>query len=167
MNTKPHPLAVLRAELTRLHPELRAALPQHIPVERFARIVMTAIMGNLELVECDRRSLWNAAMKAAGEGLLPDGRQGVIVPFRIAGRKTAQWLPMIAGLRKRALNSGEISTWDCHVVYERDAFDFQLGDEPRITHRPHLGPERGKVIAAYSIARLKDGSRSYEVMSTD
>jgi len=103
-------IIALRAELGKLHPELAAALPAHIPVERFARIVMTAIMSNLDLVNCDRRSLWNACMRAAQDGLLPDGREGVIVPFKIVGRKMAQWMPMISGLRKRARQSGEIST---------------------------------------------------------
>jgi len=160
-------IIALRAELGKLHPELAAALPAHIPVERFARIVMTAIMSNLDLVNCDRRSLWNACMRAAQDGLLPDGREGVIVPFKIVGRKMAQWMPMISGLRKRARQSGEISTWDCHVVYERDQFDYELGDDPHIRHRPYLGPERGKLIAVYSIARLKDGEKSYEVMAVD
>lgn len=167
MNTKTHPLTILRSELVKMQPEFAAALPRHISVERFARTVMTAIMGNLDLVNCDRRSLWNAAMRAAMDGLLPDGREGVIVPFKIAGRKMAQWLPMIAGLRKKARNSGELSTWDCHVVHERDQFDFALGDDPHITHRPWLGPDRGKVVAAYSIARLKDGEKSYEVMTAE
>jgi len=56
---------------------------------------------------------------------------------------------------------------DCHVVYERDQFDYELGDDPHIRHRPYLGPERGKLIAVYSIARLKDGEKSYEVMAVD
>uniref|UniRef100_UPI00195373C4 recombinase RecT n=1 Tax=Klebsiella aerogenes TaxID=548 RepID=UPI00195373C4 len=46
-------------------------------------------------------------------GLLPDGREGAIVEF--SGK--AQWMPMIGGLRKKVRNSGEIATWEAHVVY--------------------------------------------------
>ena len=73
-------------------------------------------------------------------------------------------MPMIAGLRKKVRNSGEIATWDAHVVYENDAFEFELGDDPFIKHKPAL-VDRGKPIAAYSVATLKSGEKSREVMS--
>ncbi|QIG46663.1 recombinase RecT [Nordella sp. HKS 07] len=162
-----NPLITIRSEMMKLAPEFQAALPAHIKIERFQRVIMTAIQTNPALLNCDRRSLWNACMRAAQDGLLPDGREGAIVPYRIMGRLTAQWIPMVAGLRKKARNAGEISTWSCYCVHEKDEFSFELGDDPHIRHRPYLGPERGKVIAAYSIAKLKDGERSYEVMAID
>jgi len=75
-----------------------------------------------------------------------------------------QWMPMIAGIRKKVRNSGEIATWDAHVVHEKDEFEFELGDAPFIKHRPFMGGDRGKVIAAYSVATLKSGEKSREVM---
>ena len=157
------PIVEARHQLTQMEPQFKAALPAHIPAERFGRVVMTALQNNPDLVlKCDRRSLWNAAMRAAQDGLLPDGRDGAIVPFK--GK--AQWMPMIGGIRKKARNSGEIATWETACVYENDEFVFELGDAPFIRHRPALG-DRGKIIAAYSVAKLKDGSLSREVMSID
>jgi recombination protein RecT len=41
-----------------------------------------------------------------------------------------------------------------------------LGDEERITHKPYIGIEdRGEIIAAYCIAKLKDGTVFREVMT--
>src|SRR5882762_1147619 len=114
--------------------QFKAALPAHIPVERFMRVVMTAIQENPDLVKADRRSLWNAAMKAAQDGLLPDRREGAIVVYGTQ----AQWLPMVAGIRKKVRNSGEIATWDVNVVHAKDAFEFELGDTPFIRHKPDL-----------------------------
>jgi recombination protein RecT len=153
-------VAVVREQLTKMQTELATALPAHIPVERFNRVVMTAVQGNPKLLECNRKSLFNSCMKAAQDGLLPDGREGAIVPYKA----DAQWLPMIGGLRKKARNSGEIATWDVHAVYENDTFDFELGDNPFIRHKPTLN-EKGKLIAVYSIATLKSGEISRDVMS--
>jgi recombination protein RecT len=159
---RPNEIAVIRHELAGMTEQFKSALPAHIPVERFVRVVMTALQNNPELVrKCSRRSVWNSAMKAAQDGLLPDGREGAIVDY--GGE--AQWLPMIAGLRKKARNSGEIATWDAHVVHAKDAFEFELGDEPFIRHRPCLDEDPGPVRAAYSVAVLKSGEKSREVMS--
>ena len=156
------PIDQARHELERMEPQFKAALPAHIPAERFARVGMTAIQNNPDLLKCDRRSLWNAMMRAAQDGLLPDGRDGAIVAYK--GK--AQWMPMIGGIRKKVRNSGEISTWDVQCVYQNDQFDFELGDEPFIRHKPAL-TNRGSMIAAYSVAKLKDGSLSREVMSIE
>ena len=157
----PHEITVLRDQFDKMGDQFHAALPAHIPVERFMRVVMTAIQNNPDLLKASRKSLFNAAMKAAQDGLLPDGREGAMVPFG----NDITWMPMIGGIRKKVRNSGEIATWDVHAVYERDAFEFELGDDPFIRHRPHLGDDRGDLIAVYSIATLKSGEKSRDVMS--
>jgi recombination protein RecT len=152
--------------------EFRKVLPSHIPLERFQRVVVTSVQNNPELLQCTDRTLWNAFMGAAKDGLLPDGREGVIVVRngrdKASGRdiKTAAWQPMIAGIRKLARNSGEILSWETHCVFENDEFDFALGDEPRIFHRPALS-NRGKIIAAYSRCVLKSGEITREVMGIE
>lgn len=160
------PMESLRKESMAMEAELSRALPPHIPKDRFVRVLMTAVQTSMasnftNLLECDRRSLWQAAMKAAQDGLLPDGREGAILKYGNA----AQWLPMVAGIRKKARNSGEISTWDVHCVYKNDKFILKLGDSPSIEHTYDLAQDRGELIGAYSVALLKDGSKSYEVMS--
>jgi recombination protein RecT len=156
-----NPIAVFRHELEGMAEQFTAALPKHIPVERFGRVLMTAVQQNPRLLQCSKRSLWQGAMKAAQDGLLPDGREGAIVEYK----GEAQWLPMIAGLRKKVRNSGEIATWEVHVVHEADDFEYELGDEPFIKHRPALSKAPGPIIAAYSVATLKSGEKSREIMS--
>lgn len=155
-----NPLVQIREQIDNREGEFKAALPAHIPVERFVRVLTTAVQNNPKLMTLERRSFFNAAMRAAQDGLLPDGREGAIVEFN--GKAT--WMPMIGGIRKKARNSGEIVSWEAHVAFENDEFDYALGDEPYIKHKPALG-DRGKPIAAYSVAVLKSGERSREVMS--
>jgi recombination protein RecT len=167
-----------RTDLNRMEAQFKMALPAHIPVERFTRVIMTAVQNNPKLLACDRQSFFNACMRAAQDGLLPDGREGAIVPFGDeeddqGGRKRgdaskATWMPMIAGLRKIARNSGEIETWDVHLVYHGDQFAYELGDEPFIKHKPApAGGLHRKITHAYSVAKLKDGGISRDVMNID
>jgi recombination protein RecT len=152
----------VRSAIERMSPQFKAALPAHVSVDRFVRVTLTAVQTNPNLLNADRRTLFAAATKAAQMGLLPDGREGAIVTFK----DQAQWMPMVAGIMKLVRNSGEISTWSVQAVYENDQFDFCLGDEEHITHKPNLA-NRGKLIAVYSIVTMKDGEKSREVMSVE
>lgn len=151
-----------RNSLTQMKPELKKALPPQVSVERFERVTMTALQTNPKLLEADRRTLFGAVTKAAQQGLLPDGREGAIVQFG----NQAQWMPMVAGVMKLVRNSGEISTWSVNAVFENDEFDYVLGDEEKIVHKPAL-KNRGELVAVYSIVNMKDGEKSREVMSRD
>lgn len=171
-----HPLVAFKDAMEKRTVELSKALPPHIPVERFMRVVLTALQNTPSLLRCTQQSLWNACMKAAHDGLLPDGRDGAIVPYgeNENGQKKADnatWMPMINGLRKKVRNSGEIRDWYVEVVYAGDVFQYQKGDDPRLHHEP-VPPSMRKqsmpyqgIIAAYSIAVFKDGTKSVpEVM---
>jgi len=151
----------VRNDLQKMQDQFQAVLPPQIPVERFVRTAITAVGMQPELLRTDRRSLLGACMKAAQDGLLPDGREAALVIFK--GR--AQYLPMVTGLLKKARQSGQISSISAHVVYERDQFDYELGDNERILHKPLITGERGKPVAVYAIARTTDGGAYREVMS--
>jgi recombination protein RecT len=56
-------------------------------VDRFVRVVLNAVMANPELLEVNRRSLVGAALRAAQDGLLPDGREAV---FNVYNTKTSK-----------------------------------------------------------------------------
>jgi recombination protein RecT len=123
---------------------------------------MTAVQNNPVLLSKDRKSLFLSAVKCASDGLLPDGREAALVPYK----DQVQYLPMVAGIRKKVRNSGEITTWDVHAVHENDQFDYELGDAPHIRHKPALA-NRGKLIAVYSVATLKGGEISRDVMNVE
>src|SRR3546814_20222483 len=75
-------MTVLRQTIGKMEAQIKMALPAHIPVEKFHRVAVTAISSNPDLLNVDRTSLFGALMKAAQDGLLPDGRDGAIVPFK-------------------------------------------------------------------------------------
>ena len=150
-------------QLVEMKIHLAQALPPGIAPDRFIRVTLTAIQLQPDLLDCDRKSLLLACLRAANDGLMPDGREGAFVVFKTKTGKVAQWLPMYAGLLKKVRNTGELVSISANVVYERDHFDYELGDEERIVHKPAIG-DRGKPIAAYAIAKLKSGGIEREVM---
>lgn len=141
--------------------QVAMALPGGITPDRFVRVTVTALNQAPELVACERGTLFSAVIKCAQDGLLPDGREAALVKFG----ETATYMPMIGGLRKIAAKHG--LSLAAYVVHENDEFDYELGIEPRITHKPpKLGDERGEPIGAYAVATDKRTSEKYlDVMS--
>lgn len=150
------------AQLQERAQDWKASLPAEIPPERFVAVVRLAVMQTPDLLNCDRRSLWKACMLAAKDGLLPDGREAAMVPFK----GQVQYLPMYQGLQKRARNSGKIAAISARAVHEHDKFGVRYGDDEAIFHEPAL-KDRGHVIAAYCIVRLTDGAVIREVLTRD
>ena len=152
----------LRQQLQAMAPQFAMALPSHIKPEKMQRVVMTVAQQDPKLLEADRRSLLGACMKCAADGLVPDGREAALVLF--AGK--VQYMPMMAGLLKRARNTGEVAGVVAQVVYEHDEFIQAPADftDPIRHTPPKLGHPRGRPIGAYALAKLKDGTIVSEVM---
>lgn len=172
---KKKPSDIFRDTLVKQRGEFVKVLPQHISFEKFQRTVMTAVITNPDLLKADRQSLLVSCIKSATDGLLPDGRDSALVPFNTKIKDASgadvfiqkvQYMPMYAGILKKIRQSNELASVVTHVVYQRDKFEYVLGDEEKIIHEPYMGAEdRGSVIAAYCIARLKDGTIVREVMT--
>ena len=163
----------VKGSLAKMGDQFKLALPPHIPVERFVRVVQTAVTTSPDLVAADRTSLFAAAMKAAQEGLLPDGKEAAIVVYNVnIGNKAnpkwikkAQFMPMVAGILKKVRNSGELAMITSNVIYKSDQFKYWVDQEgEHIHHEPNLFGDRGERIGVYSFARTKDGAVYIDVM---
>ncbi len=176
-----NPIAVLSTQLEQRAIEFRKVLPAHITPEKLQRTILTAVQGNPALLEASRQSFIMAAMKCAQDGLLPDGREAALVEFKTSVKEGSNWvqkrlvqfMPMVYGLRKKILQSGEISAIEVGIVYAAEVakgtFLYEVGLEPPLRHRPSLDltaeeTTDDQIVAAYSIATMKDGTRSFELM---
>jgi recombination protein RecT len=179
------PIDKLKTNLSSRADEFKVALPAHISFDKFQRTIATAAMSNPDLLTCDRRSLLLASMKLAQDGLLPDGREAALVPFKRSFKDGGEWksvwevqpMPMAWGLRKKILQSGMVVSLETGLVYRAEVesghFIYEIGMDPPIRHRPNLAltdeqMDDGEIVAAYSIARIKsehgDPYWSVEVM---
>ena len=143
-------------------PQLLAALPDSMPLGRFKRVFITALNQEPKLAKCDRRSLFNQLLKCALDGLYPDGREAALIA---QSDGVVRYNPMIAGIRKRMRNSGEVTSAIAEVVHANDHFKYAKGDNGYIEHQPPaLTEKRGDPVGAYAIIHLKNGEVIREVM---
>lgn len=147
---------------------IEAQLPSYIGWDRFRATAISAVRQTPAILEATTSSIFSALTKAAQDGLMPDGREGVITVYSGKNGKEAVWNPMLYGLRKRARELDNVII-DAQAVYSGDTFVWHQGDEPKIVHTPApLGGERGQLIGAYAIFRDKDGVVLHrEVMGRD
>ncbi|EBQ8762702.1 hypothetical protein BKM35_21955 [Salmonella enterica] len=163
------PLSWFRSAVDKRRSEFMSALPKDVNADRFIRTLITTAQMRPELLSADHRSLIASCMKAAQDGLMPDGREAVLNVYKTQIGNDwvpmVQYLPMVRGLLKAIRNSGEIAHVDAAAVYEKDHFRFTRGDDPRIEHEPYDGDEEpGLVKAAYVIVRFDNGEIHREVM---
>ena len=167
----------LAQSISLMRPQIGESLPPGVDPDRFIRVAMNAVQNQPELnnPDIDRQTVFNACLRAAQLGLMPDKREGAIVVVnekrKVDGRdvwvKVAQFRDMVGGLRKLAADFG----FDliARAVYENDAFEYSYGDEDRVSHvPPKLGQPRGALIGAYAIAtRFVDGRKWRLVMDME
>lgn len=169
-----------QAELDQYAPQILQALPKHVSIDKFKRVLVTAAAMNSDLLYANRGTLYLAALKCASDGLLPDGREAALVVFNTEVKRrdpetgldqkfridAVQYMPMIQGIRERMRRTGEITSAEAHVVRAKDHFKYRLGDDPLIDHvPPALTEDRGDVVGAYAIIKLKSGEVLRDVMN--
>lgn len=164
------PIVQFREYVNQRMMTLEETLPPHINSTYFVSAIMVALQKKPSLLKCTFASIWNACVEAAKDGLLPDGKEGAIVPYgeNADGKRVAElatWMPMIEGYRKKIFETGKVKSWEVQVVREKDEFEYELGDNAFIRHKPYVGiTSPGNVVGAYSVAKLMTGETVREVM---
>lgn len=157
--------------MNKMESEFSKTLPAHIESDKFCRTAITTIKTNKMLAdifatEQGRKSIYGSLLKAAQDGLIPDGREAALVPFKNKGVMEAQYMPMVWGLIRKARNSDQIATFNApQIVYEKDEFIYEVGDNERLEHRPNMFSDRGEMVGAYAIAKLTNGEIVRAVMT--
>jgi len=157
------PMVILRDQLNDRTVQFQHALPKHLPPERFFRVVLTAVQLNPDLLACNRMSLFNSALRCAQDGLLPDGREAALVPFK----DKVQYLIMYQGILKRFRNSGQFKWIGTGIVREGDQFEYWVDETgPHFKHVPTFdeNPDK-KIICVYAAATTKDDAPFFRPLS--
>jgi recombination protein RecT len=159
-------IVAFKQGLSRLVEAKELALPSNVSPEAFKNAAIVAVQDNPKILTCDQSSVFKSIRKLAAAGLVPDGREAALVPFKtkIDGNyvDVCQAMPMVFGLVKMARRSGEIADIRAHIVYQAEVdqgkFSYVIGDTEALTHEPILFGEKGAPVGCYAIAVLKDGS---------
>ena len=158
--------STLRDFIKQMEGEIAKALPTVITPERFTRMVLTALSTDKKLELCTPQSFLGAMMTAAQLGLEPNTPlgQAYLIPYKNKGVLECQFQIGYKGLIDLAYRSGEVEIIQAQVVYENDDFDYELGLDPKLKHKP-AKENRGNPIYYYAIFKTKSGGYGFEVMS--
>ena len=155
--------------------ELSKALPRHIKIEQFLRVINTTVRMNQDLLECTPGSLIGCFYEAAQLGLQVDGMLGeaYLIPFNTKVKlangqerrvKECQLIPGYRGYMKLALNSGLVTKIVARAVFEGDYFEYEEGLDPFLKYRrSDKPPDPSKkledlIIGAFALAEFRDKS---------
>lgn len=149
-----------------MEPEIKKALPEVITPERFIRMALSALNTTPKLQECSQMSVLAALMNAAQLGLEPNTPigQAYLIPYNNKGKMECQFQIGYKGLIDLAYRNTQIQMISAQVVYENDEFEYELGLNAKLIHRPTLN-DRGKIRLFYGLFKLNGGGFGFEVMS--
>lgn len=155
----------LRAFFEKNKQQLAEALPKHVNPDRMLNIALGAVRKNPRLLDCELKSIFQQTMIAAALGLELNTPLGhaYLVPFR--DNRNKRWdCELIPGYRGFVELMGRAGvTVESQLVFENDEYEMQRGLNPVLVHKPVRG-DRGKLVAAYAIARSKDLDPVWEWM---
>lgn len=150
--------------------QIMLALPKHLSPDRFLRVALTELRKNKELATCNQKSFLGAIVQCSQLGLEPGDNLGraYLIPYnnRKLNIKECQLIIGYRGLLDLARRSGNISSISSHCVFENDTLEFEYGIDEKLKHIPSR-EDRGIFVAAYAIAKFKDGGYQFEVMFKD
>jgi recombination protein RecT len=169
-----NPVAIFRGLLEKNRAQLVAALPRHMTPDRMIRLACTEFAKNPKLQDCTQVSVFGAIIQGSQLGLeIGVLGQAYLVPFKRSFKEGSVWrevwecqlIPGYKGLLSLARRSGEVTSIETNIVYERDTFDLRLGIDSKIDHVPYLDGDRGKARLVYGVAKFKDGGHHLEWMT--
>ena len=152
----------VQSVLESLKPQISQALPKHLSADRMIQMATQVIVKNPKVAECSAASLIGAVMQASILGFKPSDNLGQVyfVPYG----KSVQFQIGYKGYIDLARRSGQIKTLYAYPVYQNDHFEYELGLEPKLTHRP-AQEDRGEMTFVYAVAHYKDGGYNFVVLS--
>ena len=118
-----------------------------------------AVRETPKLLECAPDSIQKEIMKCCADGLVPDSKEAVILPYfnKDNKRSEANYQPMVYGIIKRMKELGSVASITVELVHEADTFYVNLSDVEDTKHEFDIfSDDRGKVVGAYCITRDKD-----------
>lgn len=137
--------------LDKLKPQLALALPKHLTADRMTRLAMSVFSTNPALAECKPHTIAASIMTAAQLGLEPNvNGQGYLIPYK----GTCTFVPGWKGLVDLANRSGRCTVWT-GAVFAGDDFDYGLGDNPFIRHKPGDEDDPSQLMFVYAVGRIR------------
>lgn len=133
--------------------QLAAALPAHLTPDRMARLALTAFNQNQALAQCTPESIFASIIVSSQLGLeVGLMGHGYLVPYK----GTCTFIPGWQGYVELVNRTGR-ATVHTGAVFEGDVFEWHLGTEPFVKHKPGGENDIKKLTHVYAIGHIKGG----------
>jgi recombination protein RecT len=174
-----NPIAVY--ESTIRHDGLQRIIGANLPgtllaiKEKLTEAAIVAIKNNPDMFwDCDRGSVYNSIVECARRGLIPDGKQGALVPFNTKEKRGDTWVS-VKRCQFMIMPQGIIDSLArlnialyAQSVYENDEFHFWSDDQGQhVSHTYDPFKDRGLRVGAFSAAKTPNGMTYVEVANMD
>jgi recombination protein RecT len=160
----------LQKQVEAMASQFQHALPNKIGVERMMRIVMTAILNNPKLAQCEPNSFFGAVLQALQLGLevnTPLG-QAYLIPRwdknawgKDKGGYKCNFQMGYRGLIELCYRYGKYRRIQAEIVYEGDTFDYEYGTNQHLQHIPQGKSE--KPICVWALYEMDNGGGNFVV----
>lgn len=154
------------------------ALPDHIGIERFVNIALTAVGNNPKLQLCTETSLIAGLMQAAQLGLEPNSplQLAYLIPSnnsKKTGPNKDDWTKVMEarfeigyhGIIHLMWQSGMLADLHWSMWKQNDYFEVHEGTEKKLIHRPEIYKPRGEIAGYYAVAKTKFGGTPFDFMT--
>lgn len=140
------------------------ALPSHFKPERMIRLALSEFSKNHDLKLCTPESIFASVILASQCGLeIGVLGQAYLIPYK--GRCT--FVPGWRGLLNLVTRTGQATCWT-GAVFDGDQFDYMLGSEPFVSHKPGRETDPKKITHVYAVGHQNGNqSRIIEVWPID
>jgi len=142
------------------------AVPEGVKADSIVLALRVCLASTPKLQGCSAASIFAAVYQIAALGLTPGDSRGLayLIPYG----STCQLIVGYRGLIQLAVGSGGATSIRAGVVGKDDEWEWVEGLEPVLRHKPKSSaPRPADVIAAYAIAELPGGGRSWVVLTRD
>lgn len=152
--TQKQKMATIADVLQKRQKEIAKAIPRGLDPQRFLRVALTNFQVTPKLLDCTPASVFTCVMQAAQWGLELDPVLGqcYMVPYKT----TATLIIGYRGLMEMARRHPSIIKINAKLVYAQDHLHIEYGLYPKLDHIPVLTPDRGPVVGAYCVWKLKE-----------
>lgn len=130
--------------------------------DRLKSVFLIAVQQEPKILQCTIESLRREISKCAADGLVPDSKEAVLLPYFDNKDKVflANYQPMVQGIIKRVKELGGVFSIVCNLVHANDEFVLNEADPDSLLHKSDpfaKADERGGVVGGYAVFR--DGQK--------
>jgi recombination protein RecT len=165
--TQDGPMSVLQF-LSKKQSEFAKVVPQHMSPDRMMRLALSAVNTTPHLAECTIQSVAVSLMACSSLGLEPNTPLGhaYLIPYNCKVNRDGRWTKeyrcqLIVGYKgyiELFYRSGAVASAMAYPVFDCDEFDWSLGLNPSLNHKPGRDPDRyndKRLTHVYPVIRLK------------